>query len=131
MIRVYNIRMTYSHDLRIKCLDYIENGGSKAEASRIFGVTTQTLFNWIKRKKKGNLSPKRTRKRYPYKIEEEKLKNYIRANPDSYLREIAEEFGLATSTVFYGCKRLKITLKKRHRSTRKGMKKREQSFKKN
>jgi len=131
MVHVYNMCMTYSEDLRIKSLDYIENGGSKAEASRIFGVTTQTLFNWIKRKRKGNLPPKRTKKRRPYKIEEEKLKDYIRANPDSYLREIAEELGVAPSTVFYGCKRLKITLKKRRRFTRKGMKKREPSSKKN
>lgn len=123
--------MTYSHDLRTKALDYIENGGSKAEASRIFGVTTQTLFNWIKRRREGKLSPSRKKERLPYKIEEKKLKDYIKANPDSYLREIAQELGLAISTVFYGCKRLKITLKKRHRSTRKGTKKREPSSKKN
>jgi len=123
--------MTYSQDLRTKALDYIENGSSKAEASRIFGVTTQTLFNWIKRKKQGKLPPKQTRKRVPYRIEEEKLKDYIAANPDSYLREIAKEFDLAISTVFYGCKRLKITLKKRHHSTRKGMKKRDWSSRKN
>ena len=66
----------------------------------------------MKRKREGKLLPNRTRKRCPYKIEEEKLKDYIKANPDSYLREIAQELGLATSTVFYGCKRLKITLKK-------------------
>jgi len=131
MILVYNNRMTYSHDLRIKALGYIENGGSKAKASQIFGVTTQTLFNWINRKREENLPPKRTRERSPYKIEEEKFKDYIKANPDSYLREIAQEFGVATSTVFYACKRLKITLKKRHHSTRKGMKKRDPSSKKN
>lgn len=116
--------MTYSHDLRIKALDYIEKGGSKAEASRIFGITTQTLFNWIKRNRKGNLSPNQIRRRHPYKIEAEKFKAYIEEHPDSYLREIAQEFGLAISTVFYGCKRLKITLKKRHRSIERGMKRR-------
>ena len=66
--------MTYSHDLRIKALDYIENGGSKTEASRIFGITSQTLFNWIKRRRQGKLSPNQIRKRNPYRIEEEKLR---------------------------------------------------------
>ena len=37
--------MTYSHDLRIKALDYIENGGSQVEASRIFGVTVHINFS--------------------------------------------------------------------------------------
>ena len=54
---MYAIYMAYSHDLRIKALDYIEKGGSKEDASRIFGITLRTLFNWIKRKKQGCLAP--------------------------------------------------------------------------
>jgi len=102
--------MTYSYDLRTKALDYIEKGGSKVEASRIFGVTVQTLINWVKRKKCGHLIPNPTRKRRP--LETEKLKAYIQKHPDSYLREISEEFGVTITAVFYACKRLKITLKK-------------------
>ncbi|WP_079979806.1 IS630 transposase-related protein [Neochlamydia sp. S13] len=37
------------------------------------------------------------------------------------LREIAEAFGVIIAAVFYACKRLKITLKKRYPSTRKEM----------
>lgn len=56
-------QMTYSHDLRTKALDYIEQGQSKVETSRIFGVTVQTLIAWCKRKKQGKLAPNATRNR--------------------------------------------------------------------
>ncbi|MFZ0565933.1 MAG: IS630 transposase-related protein [Chlamydiales bacterium] len=121
--------MTYSYDLRSKALEYIEQGGSQVDASRIFGVTVQTLINWMKRKKCGNLAPNSTRKRNPQKLDGEKLKMYIDEHPDSYLREIAEEFGVTLTAVFYACKRLKITLKKRRPSIRKGMNEEEKNFK--
>lgn len=120
--------MTYSYDLRTKALDYIEKGGSKVEGSRIFGVTVQTLINWVKRKRQGNLTPNPTRERRAQKLEAEKLKAYIQKHPDSYLREIAEEFEVTITAVFYACKRLKITLKKRRPSTKKGMSSEEKSF---
>lgn len=121
--------MTYSYDLRTKALDYIENGGSQAKASQIFGVTTRTLLNWINRKKDGILPPSK-RQRDPYKIEDEKLKSYIQEHPDSFLREISEAFKVSIAAVFYACKRLKITLKKRQHSTKKEMNQKEKSFKK-
>ncbi|WP_080502335.1 IS630 transposase-related protein [Neochlamydia sp. TUME1] len=65
--------MIYSHDLRKKALNYIENGGSMAPASHVFGVTVRTLTNWIKRKKQGYLAPKK-RRQSPSKIDSEKLK---------------------------------------------------------
>jgi len=117
--------MTYSYDLRKKALDYIEKGGSKVEASQIFGVTVQTLINWVKRKNVGKLMPNPSREKKPQKLNAEKLKTYIEKHPDSYLREIAEEFGVTITAVFYACKRLKITLKKRRPSIEKGMKRKE------
>lgn len=120
--------MTYSTDLRTKALDYIEKGGSKEEASRIFGVTIRTLFNWIKRKKTGCLAPNKRKERKPHKIENEKLKAYLQKHPDAYLREIAQYLGAAVTTVFYACKRLKINLKKRPRSIKSEMKRKEKSF---
>lgn len=128
---MYAIYMAYSHDLRIKALDYIEKGGSKEDASRIFGITLRTLFNWIKRKKQGCLAPNQRRKRKPHKIDDEKLKAYIQEHPDSYLREIAQFFETTITAVFYACKRLKITLKKRHPSIKKGTRRKEKSFRRN
>jgi transposase len=122
--------MVYSHDLRMKALSYIENGGSKEEACQIFGITLRTLFNWIKRKKQGCLAPNQKRQRKSYKIDEEKLKAYIKEHPDAYLREIAHAFEASISAIFYACKRLKINLKKRHHSIAREMRKKEKSFNK-
>ncbi len=122
--------MTYSHDLRIKTLDYLEKGGSQAEASRLFGVTTRTVFNWVKRKESGCLAPSKRKERRPHKVDNEKLKAYLKGQPDAYLREIAQSLGASVTAVFYACKRLNIRLKKRHLSIARGMRKKGQSFKK-
>jgi transposase len=121
--------MTYSNDLRIKALDYIEKGGSKEEASQIFGITIRTLFNWIKRKKIGCLSPSKRKERTPHKIDSEKLKAYLQKHPDAYLREIAQFMGAPVTTVFYACKRLKFNLKKRHNSIESEMRRKGRIFK--
>ena len=124
------LRMTYSQDLRIKALEYIEKCGSILLAGQVFGITSRTLANWIKLKKQGSLAPK-PRRRKPSKIEDDKLRAYIREHPDAYLREIAVAFQATIVGVFYACKRLKITLKKRHLSTKRETKRNEKSFGKN
>lgn len=48
--------MVYSLDLRKKALKYIANGGKQCDASKIFGVTTCTLANWLCREKKARFS---------------------------------------------------------------------------
>ncbi|WP_249274813.1 IS630 transposase-related protein [Candidatus Protochlamydia amoebophila] len=42
------------------------------------------------------------------------------------MKEIAKEFNVDPSSIFYACKKLKITLKKRPYFTKKEMKKREE-----
>ena len=103
--------MVYSIDLRQRALNYIANGGSRLEASKMFGVTIPTLANWLSRQKQQDLTPRMNGSK-PSKIDSEKLNKYIELNPDSYLREIAAEFNSTLQAVFYACKRLKITLKK-------------------
>ena len=119
--------MTYSTDLRKRVLKYVEDGGSKEDAVNIFGVCMKTIWNWIKRHKQGNLPPKIKEVR-PRKIDNDRLKKCIEGNPDAYLREIAEEFGVTPPAVFYACKRLRITLKKRQQITKNETKKKEKSF---
>ena len=74
--------MVYSLDLRKKALAYIANGGKRSEASKIFGVTTRTLANWLLRQKQQNLSPKMNGSK-PSKIDNDKLKKYLRDKPDT------------------------------------------------
>lgn len=122
--------MVYSLDLRKKALDYIANGGSRLEASKIFGVTIPTLANWLSRQKQQDLAS-RMKGSKPSKIDNEKLKKYIEDHPDSYLREIAVVFNSTLQAVFYACKRLNITLKKRSRTIGKEMRRNERYLKKN
>ena len=119
--------MSYSLDLRKRVLKYLEKGNTQKEASVIFEVSPKTVTNWVKRNKENKLSPK-VRENKPRKIDNDQLIEYIKKNSDAYLREIAQEFRVTIQAVFYACKRLKITLKKRHLDTRRGMKKNEQNL---
>lgn len=119
--------MTYSHDLRKKALQYVEQGNSQKEAAIVFGVSSRTIWNWILRKTKGILQPKKYEVS-PRKIDNEQLMQYIKKNPDAYLREIAEEFKVDPSAIFYACKRLKITFKKKQKTIKKEAKKEEKSL---
>ncbi len=130
MRNLYTGIMVYSLDLRKKALKYIENGASLPETSRVFGVTTRTLSNWLQRQKQQDLAPKMHGSN-PSKINNEKLKKYIEDHPDHYLREIAEAFSTSLQAIFYACKRLKITLKKRHNIIKKETKKKDRNIFKN
>ena len=39
--------MAYSIDLRKRVLDFIHNGGKKAEAARRFSVDRTTIYRWL------------------------------------------------------------------------------------
>ena len=56
--------------------------------------------------------PAKQRKSSSRKIDDQELRLFVREHPDAYLREIAEQFGTTLEAEFYGCKRLKISLKK-------------------
>ena len=119
--------MAYSLDLRKNALEYLKKGNSRNETSSIFGVTTQTLANWIQREKEGNL-PAKQRISGSYKIDDELLKEFIRNTTEAYLYEISEHFKVTASAIFYTCKRIGITFKKRQPFTRKGTRKSERNL---
>ena len=39
--------MNYSSDLRKHVLDFLDAGGSKAEASRLYNVSRTCIYNWL------------------------------------------------------------------------------------
>lgn len=104
--------MTYSIDLRKRVLNYLKSGGSKSEASKIFGVCSKTIWNWAKRESLGILEPKQ-REAFPRKINHESLLQYIQDHPEAHLKQIGDQFGVTPPAIFYACKKLKISLKKR------------------
>lgn len=121
--------MTYSLDLRKKALKYLDKTGDRKKVVEAFGITLRTLVNWIRREREGLLSPK-PRRSAPSLIDTQKLRDFVQRHPDAYLREIAEEFGSTAQGIFYACRRLKISLKKRPPTTKRGMKRKEESLSK-
>lgn len=120
--------MGYSVDLRERVIKFIEDGGSKTDAARIFSVSRVTIYSWEKKKvEKGTLKdtpPKRGWK----KLNPELLLAHVAKYPDLTLAEYAKHFGASITSVCLALKRLKVTRKKRPRFTKSGMKKSVQHF---
>lgn len=105
--------MGYDKKYKERVLSYLESGHTQADTSAVFGVGTTTIKRWMKRQASGEGLEARKRRTTFRKIDPEKLRAYVAANPDAYEREIATEFGCARSAVQKALKRLGITRKKR------------------
>ncbi len=112
--------MAYSLDMRQRALDLLEEGKSKTEISRMLGASRTSILRWEKRALRGELAAIYPKKRGGFRVDDEKLKAYVAKNPDAYQAEIAEAIGAKENTVCRALKRLKISRKKRHRSTENG-----------
>lgn len=105
--------MSYSEDLRLRALNYVEQGGSIKEACLLFSVSRSSFQRWrLRRKHTGSLKAQ-ARTKSPYKLDNESLLHYIEDHPDAYLSEIATHFNVTLPCVSIALKRLKITRKKR------------------
>ena len=101
--------MTYSPDLRSRVVDFIKNGGTKTEASRRFDVSRSSVHAWIKRE---TLHPKTYTRSKFRKLDENKLKDHVRAHPQMRSDERAAHFGVHPSNICRALQRLRISRKK-------------------
>jgi len=99
--------MSYSLDLREQAVKFVRAGGSRTEASRIFGASRKTIFHWLRR---ADLSPAPCRVRKG-KIDKARLAAHVQAHPDRLLRERAAEFGVTPSGVWRALRKLRISKK--------------------
>lgn len=86
---------------------------SKKDICKIFGIGKNTLFDWIKREKNGELSPSKNIFRKPQKLNPIELKDYVDKNPDKTIQQIADHFNVWPQAVFYRLNKIKYTYKKR------------------
>ncbi len=100
--------MTYSIDLRRRVVGFVEAGGSKAEASRRFGVSLWCVDEWCKRQ---DLAPKSQSLRHR-KIDKEALRRHVGLYPDALLRERAQLFGVRVNAVWSMMRKMELTHKK-------------------
>lgn len=99
--------MSYSVDMRKRVVAYVTSGGSKCEASRIFGIGRDTLYRWLSM---DDLSPRPAKTRHRV-IDKERLMAHVRAHPDALLRERALEFGVTPSGLWRAMRRLGLRKK--------------------
>ena len=101
--------MSYSIDLRRRVIEFVKQGGRKAEAARIFKVGRSTIYEWLER---SDLAPT-VRGPCDRKLKKDVLAAHVKAHPDALLRERAEHFGVRTSTVWAALRKMGIR-KKNH-----------------
>jgi len=102
--------MRYSPDIRALVIDFVDNGGSKAEASRRFQVAIRSVFYWVKQGR--NYKPNKPGPKGSYKLDRNKLVQLIDNNPDMMLKELASELGVSINAVFHSLKVMGYTRKK-------------------
>ena len=120
----YNNIIAYEKDYRKRILDfYYENGKTKTLLQ--FGISSSTLYGWIKlHNETGDLSSRKRKRKFKV-LDPEKLDQYMKnpKNADKYIREIAKDFGCGKETV-------RIALKNQDTQEKKQTKYREQDERK-
>jgi putative transposase len=90
----------YSNDLRKKVIEYIKLGNSKQNAIKIFNISRDTLFKWIKLDIENKLfeidkSPRGRKSR----VDIIELEKYLQQHPDVYYIELAKIFNISKSQI--------------------------------
>jgi len=85
----------YSKDLRLRVLDAMDQGMSRAEAARLFQVSAPTITRWRRRRREiGTLAPSRRPGRPAVKMDPLRagLLPQLEAQPDATLAEHCREW---------------------------------------
>lgn len=73
--------MAYSLDFRKKVLAYCEKRGSISEASDVFQISRNTIYQWLKLKEKTGELNHQAKGTKPRKVDRDRLKNYLNDHP--------------------------------------------------
>ena len=100
----------YSDDLRRAALAcYVCGGKTQQEVSVLFGIGLKTFSRWVCLDKAGDYRCRvQVSRKRPHKIDGVALQSYICRYPDSYLKEIAQHFGVSDVGILKACRRLGI-----------------------
>lgn len=116
--------MSYSKDLRTRVVEFIESGGGKTEACRLFGVSRHIIYKWCRIKKEtGDVVDKPPNRKPWKKINSDVLLARVEKNPEAKQSEHASFFNVSVVAISKALRRLKITRKKRLYFTKKKKKK--------
>ena len=101
-----------------RVLDFIEAGGTKAEAARRFSVERSTIYRWLAAE--DPFSPQKPGPKNMRVLDEAALKKHVADFPDLTQNERASHFGVSESSIVYGLRKLGITRKKKQSDIRSG-----------
>jgi Transposase and inactivated derivatives len=116
--------MLYSLDLRERVVSAIEEGMSKKQASELFNVCRETIYQWLRLKAtQGDLSPQvGFQKGHSHKIKDlERFKAFVDKHGDYTQEETAKHFGVSLSTIGRALRKIGYTRKKRAKLMQKEM----------
>lgn len=107
--------MAYSMDLRKRVLADCDAGLKTKPVAEKYGVS-RTWVRWLKQRRRetGNIAPGKSPGR-PRKIDREKLRALVAADPDATLVELRDRLGVqcAPTAIWMALAALKITFKKK------------------
>ena len=86
----------YSYDLRTKAIEAVERGEKKANVCRTFGISQNTLYLWLKRKKETGDYQAMTdyQKGYGHKITDwDKFRTFVEEHSGETQAQMAELWG--------------------------------------
>jgi transposase len=104
--------------MRTRAVELLKEGYTQAFISKILKVGTTSIKRWknvIEENGSIQFNYKVSNRTAP-KLPAQSLKEYIEANDDALLKEIASHFDCTPQAVFYACERNKITYKKKSRA---------------
>lgn len=99
--------MSYSKDLRERVIRFVQEGGSKVDAARVFKIGRGTVYLWLT-----NPIAKKTGPKASFKLDWSKVKSRVETSPDVFIKELAAEFNVSNTAIWYALKRLNLPRKK-------------------
>ena len=110
----------HSQDIKKRVLNFIRNGGSKAEAARLYEVSVTAIYRWLNQPK--NHVPGKTGPKTGYILDWDKLRAMVEAHPDFQQKEWAQHFDVSIGAIHNAMKAMGFLRKKdlslRAKSTR-------------
>ena len=104
--------MRCSKDLRKRVIDFVREGGSKAEAARRFKVGRASVYRWLK---PNGLSYDRPGPRGPITLDWDALRKHVHDYPDLTMKERARYLGCSYHGVWHAMHKMGLTRKKNDR----------------
>lgn len=93
-------------------MNFVEDGGSKAEAARRFEVGEASVHRWVRKGRDWMPAKPGRPVGHGDKLDREELMAAIAAQPDLMLKELAAMFEVSITAVHHACKMLGLVRKK-------------------